>query len=118
MIFTAFLMAAATQVNCSEAVTQSDMNICSYAEYQEADKALNLAWEKAAASAREQSPAAFKRLRNAQRKWIAYRDAHCLAENGPREESGTIWPLVQNGCMKLLTEARTTQLRDYVETGN
>jgi uncharacterized protein YecT (DUF1311 family) len=118
VIWTLFLMAAEPQVDCGNAMTQADINICSYRGYQAADKTLNAAWETAGAQAKGQSPEAFQRLLDAQRKWIAYRDAQCLAVNGPREESGTIWPLLQNGCMEQLTEARSEQLRDYVETGH
>lgn len=98
--------------DCKEPITQSDMNICSYRDYLRADIALNEVWRDLASEA---SGDAKKRHLDAQRKWIAYRDAQCLAENGPRSESGTIWPLLQNTCLTSLTEARTKQLRDYVE---
>jgi uncharacterized protein YecT (DUF1311 family) len=118
MIVPLLFMAAEPQVDCARAVTQTDMNICAYRDYEAADRALNAAWSKAAAKARASGRNQFARLLDAQRKWLAYRDAQCLAENGPREESGTIWPLQQNTCMQRLTEARTAQLREYVETEN
>lgn len=97
---------------CKDPVTQSDMNICSYRDYLRADIALNEAWhELSRSTAGDQR----KRHLDAQRKWLAFRDAQCLAENGPRSESGTIWPLLQNTCLTSLTEARTKQLRDHVE---
>lgn len=118
MIFTPFLMAAEPQVDCAHAMTQTDMNICAFKDLQAADRALNATWKQAAAKARSEGAQQFARLLDAQRKWLAFRDAQCLAENGLREESGTIWPLVQNTCMQRLTEARTDQLREYVETEN
>lgn len=118
MILPVLLLATAPQVDCSNAQTQTDMNICSFEDYKAADRALNAAWVKAAAKAKGFGRPQFDRLLDAQRKWIAFRDAQCLAENGPREESGTIWPLQQNYCLQKLTEARTKQLRDYAETEN
>lgn len=121
MILPILLLASEPAIDCANAMTQTDMNICSYRDFQSADRAMNEAWGKAAAAAkaadRQGSGGNFDRLLDAQRKWLAYRDAQCLAENGPREESGTIWPLQQNGCLTELTEARTKQLRAVVETG-
>lgn len=121
MIWTLFLLAAEPSVDCSNAMTQADMNVCSYRDFQSADRTLNKAWGEAAAAAkvadRNGLSGAFDRLLDAQRKWLAYRDAQCLSENGPREQSGTIWPLLQNGCLTQLTQARTTQLHDYLKPG-
>ena len=119
MIWTLFLLAAEPSVDCSNAMTQADMNVCSYRDFQSADRTLNKAWGEAAAAAkvadRNGLSGAFERLLDAQRKWLAYRDAQCLAENGPREQSGTIWPVLQNGCLSQLTQARTAQLHDYLK---
>jgi uncharacterized protein YecT (DUF1311 family) len=112
------LMAAEPQVDCANAITQTDMNICSYQDYQAADRELNAAWKTAAARAKASGSQHFARLLDSQRKWLAYRDAQCFAQNGPREESGTIWPLLQNACLQQLTEARTAQLREFVEARN
>jgi len=121
VIWTLFLLAAEPSVDCSNAMTQADMNVCSYRDFQSADRTLNKAWGEAAAAAkvadRNGLSGAFDRLLDAQRKWLAYRDAQCLSENGPREQSGTIWPVLQNGCLTQLTQARTTQLHDYLKPG-
>ncbi|MFS0851177.1 lysozyme inhibitor LprI family protein [Novosphingobium panipatense] len=122
MILPILLLASEPTTDCANAMTQTDMNVCSYRDFQSADRVMNEAWRRAAAAAKatdQQGPGGnFTRLLDAQRKWLTWRDAQCLAENGPREESGTIWPLQQNGCLRELTEARTKQLRGYVETGN
>lgn len=119
MIWTLFLLAAEPSVDCNNAMTQADMNICSYRDFQSADRTLNKAWGEAAAAAKVADKSglsgAFDRLLDSQRKWLAYRDAQCLAENGPREQSGTIWPVLQNGCLSQLTQARTAQLHDYLK---
>ena len=118
MIAALLLSAAASAGACADARTQTDMNICSFETYKAADAALNAAWKQAYGSARARGGKTAPRLLDAQRKWLAFRDAQCLAENGPRDESGTIWPLLQNGCLTKLTEARTADLREYVETAN
>ena len=131
MILTALLLlgaqAAEPQVDCDDPMTQSAMNICSWRSYKQADEELNAAWKKASARAKENDAAAarydgptdgFERLLAAQRAWLKFRDAQCLAENGKREDSGTIWPLLQNSCLEALTEQRTNQLRSYIEMPN
>ena len=121
-------LAAEPAADCADPVTQSAMNMCSFEEYRAADAQLNAAWKRARDLAKsidrrsEQARAAedhFARLLDAQRKWLAYRDAHCLAVAGERTpESGTIWPLVQNNCMEELTLARTKLLRQYADQPN
>lgn len=122
MILPILLLASEPSIDCANAMTQTDMNVCSYRDFQSADRTMNEAWGKAVAKAKaadRQGPAGtFNRLLDAQRKWLAWRDAQCLAENGPREESGTIWPLQQNGCLKELTEARIKQLQAYGKAGD
>ena len=131
MILTALLLigaqAAEPQLDCKDPMTQTAMNICSWQSYQRADKELNAVWKRAAARAKQSDAAAaeydgatdgFARLLAAQRAWITFRDAQCLAENGKREDSGTIWPLLQNSCLEDLTEQRTRQLRSYIEMPN
>lgn len=111
---------AEPKVDCENPVTQSAMNICSYREYLAADAAMSDAWKAAKTRAREGDASLARNgipvrelanLLDAQRKWLAFRDAHCLSIAGPRDEfSGTIWPLIFNGCMNELTETRTSQL--------
>ncbi|MCC6926501.1 MAG: DUF1311 domain-containing protein [Novosphingobium sp.] len=100
------------------------MNVCSFQDYQAADKALNAAWKAAqqfAQQADRDSPPARKadsavaQLLAAQRAWIAYRDAHCLAL-ADQYRGGSIRPLIKNTCMTDLTKTRTAQLREFSET--
>jgi len=111
---------AAPAPACDDPFTQIEANLCSYREYQAADAELNAEWDRTAdrlKSGDEQARAAggeggsFARLLYAQRKWLAFRDAHCLAMTGRREEGGTIWPLLHNSCMAEATNARIEQLR-------
>lgn len=116
--------ASAPALNCAYPDTQLEMNVCSYRDYQAADKVLNAAWKTAqqlALQADRDSPPARKadsaaaQLLAAQRAWIAYRDAHCLAM-ADQYRGGSIRPLIHNSCMTDLTKTRTAQLREYSET--
>ena len=61
------------------------------------------------------SPAKKQALKDAQRKWLALRDADCLYQVGKREDSGSIWPLLQTQCLARQTKIRVDQLNAYVD---
>ena len=112
------------EANCEDQQTQLDLNVCSYRDYLRADIELNRLWAAATTKAKEvdgwevehhSKGGRFNRLLDAQRKWIAFRDAQCAFEAGPREDGGTIWALVTNVCMKKTIDARSTWLREYLE---
>jgi uncharacterized protein YecT (DUF1311 family) len=88
------------------------MNICAYQSYKKADDELNRLYQTKMAALHEDSSK--QRLKDAQKTWIAFRDTSCLYEIGPREESGTIWPLLQNGCLEAFTTRRVAELKTYV----
>ncbi|WP_239805791.1 lysozyme inhibitor LprI family protein [Croceicoccus hydrothermalis] len=99
--------------DCENATTQAAMNACSYAEYQAADAALNAQWKIARDVAKSRD--LFGELLRAQRRWLAFRDAHCEAV-AARYAGGSIRPLIHNGCLTELTETRNAQLREMSET--
>ena len=114
MILLALAMMAqpATAPDCGDAMTQAEMNACSYAEYQSADAALNAEWTIARDVAKRRD--LFAELLKAQRAWLAFRDAHCEAV-AAQYAGGSIRPLIHNSCLTELTETRTTQLREMSE---
>ncbi len=87
--------------------TQLELNECAAAEYKRADAALNAAWGPATAFMDGIGQGAV--LLDAQRKWIAFRDAACAAETAPYE-GGSILPLIHWTCMSRLTSQRTEDL--------
>lgn len=93
---------------------QTSLNLCSYHKYKKLDVQLNELYRKQMARYGKGSESQ-KRLRSAQLEWLKYIDAECLFRNGKREESGTIWPLVQNDCMIEHYADRIRVLRRYVE---
>ena len=93
--------------NCD--ANQMSLNLCSFHRYKKVDAELNRIYQ--AHLARMSSKVDVQRYREAQRAWLKYAEADCLYRNGPREESGTIWPLLQNTCLSEHTEARLRILR-------
>lgn len=88
---------------------QLAINVCASHRYGLADKALNQQYMQtlqALPDAAEQ-----KRVREAQRAWITFRDKDCLAAAGPRAESGSIWPLLHFSCLEKHTVRRTEDLK-------
>lgn len=129
MMLGAFLLLAASaasepEIHCDQAMTQSDMNICSYRDYEQADRELNAQWSITAARMKtydaepsvpkDGRPGYFATLLEAQRAWISYRDAHCRSE-GYLMRGGSGEPLLNNGCRATLTRARSAQLKDLAE---
>lgn len=91
---------------------QASMNRCAANEQAALDADLNkqynaqMAWLK--------TPAKKQAFKDAQRKWIALRDADCLYQAGKAEDSGSIWPLLQSQCLAEQTRVRLKQLQAYV----
>lgn len=95
--------------DCKNAQDQTTLNICSYRQYQADDLALNATYR---AMLAKLDPDETKRAVAAQAAWIRFRDAECLAlSGGPRENGGTIWPLLNNQCLSRLTRDRTEDLK-------
>ena len=105
-------------INCDDAYTQSEMNICAARDYDDADAALNAQWSVTYAAMADY-PGAKQTLLEAQRAWLTYRDAQCDAVGTPYE-GGSIQPLVIATCLANLTRARTEELQQMLpgETGS
>ena len=100
------LMGSAALAACP-GQSQLEMNECAAADYQRADAALNAAWGPAKSFADNAGTGG--QLLDAQRKWIAFRDAACLAE-ADLFRGGSIRPLIWYTCLTRLTQRRTEDL--------
>ncbi len=111
--------------SCANPLTQAELNACAAEDYSAADKALNAAWSKADSAMRaldsghfgdaiDNQPGYFDTLLEAQRAWLAYRDAHCRSE-GYSARGGSMEPMLVSGCMAELTKMRTRQLNALAE---
>jgi uncharacterized protein YecT (DUF1311 family) len=94
--------------DCGKFTTQMDLNKCAADNLQSADKALNKVYQ--ALLAKQDEAASKRRLKEAQRAWLAFRDRECTFEVGPRETSGTIWPMEISGCLEEITATRIRAL--------
>lgn len=128
MIFASLLLlsavAADPEVDCENAMAQSELNACAWQEYERADAAMNAQWKVTSARMKEidagfdnsydKRPGYFDTLLAAQRAWITYRDRHCVSE-GYSMRGGSAEPMVISGCMATLTDQRTAQLKALIE---
>jgi uncharacterized protein YecT (DUF1311 family) len=108
--------ARAEEIDCANAMVQSDLNICAAQDWQAADDQLNAVWPKALAALKaadadlpDELKGGEKALLEAQRAWITFRDAQCKAEGYPMR-GGSAEPLLVYGCMSVLTRERTEAL--------
>jgi uncharacterized protein YecT (DUF1311 family) len=101
----------ADAIDCNNAMTQNDMNICADKDYQAADKKLNDVYRKVAAALDDANYKA--KLKSAEKAWIQYRDTECTFEVA-QNEGGTIYPMEYSGCITRLTGARTKELQAYL----
>jgi uncharacterized protein YecT (DUF1311 family) len=116
--------AAAQDVDCANAMTQSDMNACAYQDWEVQDADLNAAYVAAMdvlqlwdANLPAAEKGGVKAMRDAQRAWITFRDKACEAE-GYAMKGGSAEPLLVYGCMARLTETRAAQLWDMVSAAD
>jgi uncharacterized protein YecT (DUF1311 family) len=114
--------AAAQDVDCANAMTQLEMNSCAAQDWQAADVDLNAAYAAAITVMQDSDntfPAEGKteeaRLRDAQRAWVAFRDAACESAGYPMR-GGSAEPLLTYGCMLDLTIQRTDALNSLIES--
>jgi len=91
---------------------QASMNACASKDLTRLDADLNKQYQ--AQMAYLKNPAQKQALKDAQRKWVAFRDADCLYQVGKPEDSGSIWPLLQAQCLAAQTQVRVEQLKAYV----
>lgn len=113
----AFATPAAAQVeDCMAATTQLDLNTCAAQDFAAQDANLNEAYASAKdilqgidADLDPADQGAAKALLQAQRAWITYRDAGCMAE-AYLYEGGSIQPMIYSACRARVTAARAQDL--------
>ena len=116
----AFAQSAPT-IDCGKATATVELSYCEELELQKADKALNEVYrgmlariDKSGLDAKVRAGWR-KTVQDAQRKWIAFRDADCKGATAYEWHGGTGANLAVLGCMRALTEARTKELQERNE---
>jgi uncharacterized protein YecT (DUF1311 family) len=115
---------AEEEIDCDNATTQADMNMCAGMAYEKADGELNSVyadvrskmreWDKELTGLSPEMAGAEKALTAAQRGWIAYRDGACELA-GFEARGGSMEPMVVSGCLARMTAKRTEELRKIIE---
>jgi uncharacterized protein YecT (DUF1311 family) len=94
------------EADCYDSPVQADLNACAGAELKIADAQLNAAY---AAVRQRLSEDGQKRLRDAERAWIAYRDAECMFRSSG-DDGGSAAVMVDVQCQAELTQERAKYL--------
>jgi uncharacterized protein YecT (DUF1311 family) len=102
--------------DCNKAVVQMDLNECTEANFEAADKALNDVYKSVMAA--QTDDASREQLRQSERTWIAFRDRECARQVGPREGGGSIWPMDMALCLQDQTDKRIRELKRSLDCPN
>jgi len=98
----------APDVCFERAMTTADMVVCADQEYQRLDQELNRVY---AALLAEMTPAQAQLLRDAQRRWLSFRDAEFSAINGVYDaQDGTLYRVLRLGQRNQVVRHRVEQL--------
>lgn len=109
LLFTTVAHAA----DCDNATDQATMNQCAAQQHKAADKELNALYQQITQRLKS-NPDSKKLLLEAQRSWIAFRDAECkFASAGV--EGGSVYPLIYSNCVTELTKARVETFKNYLK---
>lgn len=103
--------ARAATVDCAAAKTQADLATCTAANAASADAGLNAVYK---ALAGRLAPADLKRLRDAQRAWIPFRDKECAFRTQPYAD-GSVYASLVETCKAELTKVRLAQLQHQLQ---
>jgi len=113
----ALILAASAQAqplkNCSNAETQTDMNLCADQAYRTSDADLNAAYKDVTQRLKDDKTK-LTQLQAAQKAWLFFRDAEC-AFSSAGTTGGSAYPMVLSQCLDKLTQARTKELRAYLK---
>jgi len=103
--------AHAAAPDCGAAKTQADLASCTAGNGASADAGLNAVYK---ALSGRLAPADLKRLRNAQRAWIPFRDKECAFRTQPYAD-GSVYSTLVETCRTELTKARLAQLQHQLQ---
>ncbi len=117
------LLQAKDRLNCADTsnMSQSEMNMCAYQDFSDADDALNKIWPEVKDYAKrgdenlgEGEMTGAGMLLKAQKAWLVYRDAQCELE-GFAARGGSLQPLLVSGCKATLTNERLKAFKVLLE---
>jgi uncharacterized protein YecT (DUF1311 family) len=104
-------VSAQTKLDCANAKTQLEMNVCAQQQFAEVDKQLNIIYKKVIAKC---SIKQLTSLVKAQKAWLTYRDEHAAIER-MLYDGGSIAPMMATGVKTTATQARIKELQDLLD---
>lgn len=113
----ALVAACALSAAVAAAQSQADMNGAACRKYARADDELNRVYRQIQREYADQ-PEFLEKLKEAQRAWLAYRDAHVDAVfpgEDKRATYGSVFPMCHCGEMERLTTERTRVLQRWIK---
>jgi len=112
LAFALLSVASAAAGDCPDQ-TQTGLNQCAAEAHKKADEELNRAYKKIVERLKGEETARAL-LADAQKKWIAFREAEC-AFQGSASVGGSIHPMIVSECLESVTARRTKELRYYLK---
>ncbi|ALK33506.1 lysozyme inhibitor LprI family protein [Burkholderia plantarii] len=94
----------------ADATTQTAIDDCAASRYRQSDLQLNHTYQALVAKVAEPARG---RLKEAQRHWVAWRDAQCAFE-ASGVAGGSAAPIVASQCLDALTRAQTRRLDSHL----
>lgn len=121
-VFVVCLLGALITINISwsvvpaQAQTQAEMNQAACDEYKKTDTALNKAYQQLMTQ-KKADKVFVSKLREAQRNWIKFRDAHIESlYPGPRSQYGSVATLCECSAKAELTQQRNDHLKRMLKS--
>lgn len=111
--FMALTLPLAQADECADAQDQATMAACAEQAYRASDAELNALYHEIAQRLRDDGDTR-RLLRDAERSWLAFRDAEC-GFAASAVEGGSAYPMVHAMCLDSLTKERIARLQQYLE---
>jgi len=105
-------IAVALAQDCANASSQMTMNVCADQAYRKTDDELNAVYKQINDRLKDDREAA-KLLVNAQKAWLAFRDAECTFTTSASAQ-GSVYPMLVTQCRDGMTSKRIEELKTYL----
>ena len=105
-------MAVALAQDCANATSQMAMNVCADQAYRKTDAELNAVYSQINGRLKQDKEAT-KLLVNAQKAWLAFREAECTFSTSASAQ-GSVYPMLVAQCRNGLTSKRIDELKAYL----
>ena len=105
-------MAVALAQDCANATSQMAMNVCADQAYRKTDAELNAVYSQINGRLKQDKEAT-KLLVNAQKAWLAFREAECTFSTSASVQ-GSVYPMLVAQCRGGMTSKRIDELKTYL----